>query len=106
MPGRDRTDIDPSFSTLRGRSHLRRRRCRLHRQPARCPHGDNDLHVDVAVDDNDIFIVDDQHDVIDDDQHNEHDDGAGLNDQFDIEHFHDDHDRRGRVIGTRTSEAT
>ena len=57
-------------------------------------------------DDNDIFIVDDQHDVIDDDQHNEHDDGAGLNDQFDIEHFHDDHDRRGRVIGTRTSEAT
>jgi hypothetical protein len=95
MRGRDRTDIDPSFSTLRGRSHLRRRRCRLHRQPARCPH-----------DDNDIFIVDDQHDVIDDDQHNEHDDGAGLNDQFAIEHFHDDHDRRGRVIGTRTSEAT
>jgi hypothetical protein len=70
------------------------------------PHDDNDVHVDVAADDNDIFIVDDQHDVIDDDQHIEHDDGAGLNDQFDIEHFHDDHDRRGRVIGTRTSEAT
>lgn len=47
-----------------------------------------------AAVDNDIFIVGDQHDVIDDDQHNEHDDGAGLNDQFDIEHFHDDHDRR------------